>query len=297
MNLDDFIIACFCLIDDQVPAVLKGKPLRTRGPAPRLSDSEVLTIEVVGSYLGLSQDKALYDYFRRHYAHFFPALAGLHRSTFVRQAANLWALKERLWCHLRDALIRYDPTVAILDSLPLPVCRFARSWRCVRLREVAAYGKDHSGKQTIYGLRLHLRLCWPGLITQAFLAPANEQDFEIAPVLTEGTWGVALGDRTYWVQRIQEEMRWCGVLLLAPYRRASSPKSKATESKVLGRVRYLVDTVFGQLTDRCGLKRLWARDVWHLRNRLLRAFLMHTIGFLFNQQDQAPVLQLERLVA
>lgn len=277
--------------------MLKGKPLRTRGPAPRLSDSEVLTIEVVGSYLGLSQDKALYDYFRRHYAHFSPALAGLHRTTFVRQAANLWALKERLWCHLRDELIRYDPTVAILDSLPLPVCRFARSSRCVRLREVAAYGKDHSGKQTIYGLRLHLRLCWPGLITQAFLAPANEQDVEMAPVLTEGTWGVALGDRNYWVPRIQEELRWCGVLLLAPYRRASSPKSKATESKVLGRVRYLVDTVFGQLTDRCGLKRLWARDVWHLRNRLLRAFLMHTIGFLFNQQDQAPVLQLERLVA
>jgi hypothetical protein len=134
-------------------------------------------------------------------------------------------------------------------------------------------------------------------ITQAFLAPANEQDFELAPVLTEGTWGVALGDRNYWVPPIQQEMRRQGVIRLSPYRRASSPKSKATESKVLGRVRYLVDTVFGQLTDRFGLKRVWARDVWHVRNRLLRAFLMHTIGFLFNQQDQAPVLQLERLVA
>ncbi len=297
MNLDDFIIACFCLIDDQLPEVLKGKPLRTRGPAPRLSDSEVLTIEVVGSYLGISQDKALYDYFRRHYAHFFPALACLHRTTFVRQAANLWAVKERLWCHLRDELIRYDPTVAIVDSLPLPVCRFARSSRCVRFAGIATYGKDHSGKQTIYGFRLHVRLCWPGLITQAFLAPANEQDCEIAPVLTEGTWGLALGDRNYWVPRIQEELRRKGVILLAPYRRASSPKAKATESQVLGRVRYLVDTVFGQLTDRCGLKRIWARDLWHLCNRLLRAFLMHTIGFLFNQQDEAPLLQLERLVA
>jgi hypothetical protein len=82
-----------------------------------------------------------------------------------------------------------------------------------------------------------------------------------------------------------------------PYRRASSPKSKATESKVLVRVRYVVDTFFGQLTDRCGLKRLWARDLWHVHNRLLRAFLMHTIGFLSNQQNQAPLLQLERLVS
>jgi hypothetical protein len=69
---------------------------------------------------------------------------------------------------------------------------------------------------------------------------------------------------------------------------SSSPKAAAYHSPVLGRVRYLVDTVFGQLTDRCGIKRVWVHDVWHLRNRLLRAVLMHTIGFFFNQQDQAP---------
>jgi hypothetical protein len=297
MNLDDFIITCFCWIDDSLAQLLKGKRLRRRGAMPQLADSEVITMEVVGSYLLITQDKALYDYFRRHYRHFFPALAHLHRTTFVRQAANLWALKERLWCWLRDTLIRYDPTVAIVDSLPLLVCRFARSARCVREAVVAAYGKDHSQKQTFYGFRLHLRLCWPGVITQVFLAPANEQDFEIAPGLPQGTWGLALGDRNYWVPRIQAELRRSGVILLAPFRRASSPKSKATESKVLGRVRYLVETVFGQLTDRCGIKRIWARDLWHVRNRLLRAILLHTIGFLFNQQDRAPLLQLERLVA
>ena len=38
-------------------------------------------------------------------------------------------------------------------------------------------------------------------------------------------------------------MRRKGVNLLAPYWRASSPKAKATESKVLGRVGFQVDTV------------------------------------------------------
>ncbi|MGZ3617270.1 MAG: IS982 family transposase, partial [Ktedonobacteraceae bacterium] len=61
--------------------------------------------------------------------------------------------------------------------------------------------------------------------------------------------------------------------------------------------RYRIDTVFGQLTDRCGAKRVWSRDVWHLRNRLSRMVLMHTICVLFNVQDQAPPLQLDRLVA
>jgi hypothetical protein len=37
----------------------------------------------------------------------------------------------------------------------------------------------------------------------------------------------------------------------------------------MGRVRYRIETVFGQLTDRCLLKRVWARDLWHVRNRRL----------------------------
>lgn len=98
MNLDDFIITCFCLIDEMMPMIIKGQQLRARGPVPKLSDSEVITMEVVGSYPGLSQDKELFHYFRWHYPHFFPALSDLHRTTFVRQAANLWAIKERVWC-------------------------------------------------------------------------------------------------------------------------------------------------------------------------------------------------------
>ena len=49
MNLDDFIITCFCTIDEMVPTVTKGKRLRERGPMPQLADSEVITLEVVGT--------------------------------------------------------------------------------------------------------------------------------------------------------------------------------------------------------------------------------------------------------
>ena len=116
--MDDLIITCFCLIDEMLPMIIKDQRLRTQGSAPRLSDSEVMTMEIVGSYLGLSQDKALFAYFQRHYLHFFPGLEGLHRTTFVRQAANLWAIKERLWCWLRDEQISYDANMSIVDSVP-----------------------------------------------------------------------------------------------------------------------------------------------------------------------------------
>jgi hypothetical protein len=296
MNLDDLIIMCFCLLDEMLPAATKGERLRQRGPMPKLADSEVMTMELVGTYLGLSQDQEVFDYFRRHYTHFFPQLAHVTRTTWLRQAANLWAVKERLWCLIRDTLLLYDPTVASVDRMPIPVCQFARAYRYHRFDDTASFGKDHTCRQTFYGYRLHLRLCWPGVITQMYLAPANIHEGEIVWELTAGTNGLLLGDRNYWLPDLQAALRKAGVVLQAPFRKASS-QSAHRWSAVLGRVRYRIDTVFGQLTDRCGVKRVWARDLWHLRNRLLRMVLMHTLSVLLNLQDGVPPLQLDRVVA
>ncbi len=65
---------------------------------------------------------------------------------------------------------------------------------------------------------------------------------------------------------------------------------------MLSRLRYLIDTVFSQLTERYSIKREWARDVWHLTGRLLRKVLSHTVAFLFNHHSGKPPLQLSRLL-
>ena len=67
MDLSTFIVSVFCLVDDR----LKGRRLRQRGPTPKLSDSEVLTIEIAGEFLGFDTDKAIHLFFRRHYGEYF----------------------------------------------------------------------------------------------------------------------------------------------------------------------------------------------------------------------------------
>ena len=66
MDLDTFIIAVFCALDDGLQELAAERPWRARGPTPALADSEVLTIEVVGEHRGIDTDKGLYVYFRRH---------------------------------------------------------------------------------------------------------------------------------------------------------------------------------------------------------------------------------------
>jgi hypothetical protein len=114
MDLTTLLITIFCLVDDWL--VGQGQRLRRRGPAPTLADSEVLTIECVGEFLGIDTDAGPYAYFRRHWAEWFPALGRVHPSTFVRQAANLWAVKQRLYQHLLSQA-RFDPAVSLVDSV------------------------------------------------------------------------------------------------------------------------------------------------------------------------------------
>jgi hypothetical protein len=291
VDLSTFIICVFCLIDDR----LKGRRIRQRGPAPKLSDSEVLTIEVVGEFLGFDTDKAIHLFFRRHYAQWFPALGEVHRTTFARQAANLWKVKERLWQELLS-LAPHDPTFALADSLPLPACLFARAYRCRRFRGEAAFGKDTLLKQTFYGFRMHVRVCWPGLITRFSVAPANAHELSVLPEIVEGTSGLIVGDRNYHSPKTSEElMRSIGIELLAPYsskKRDPAPK----KSSYLSRLRYRIDTVFSQLTARYSVKRVWARDLWHLTSRLLRKVLSHTVAFLLNHQIGNQSLRLSKLL-
>ena len=231
MNLDDLMITWFVWIDEMMPTVTKGKRLRERGPMPKLAVSLVITMEIVGTYVGLSQDQEVFDYFRRHYAHFFPEMARVDRMTFVRQAANLWAVKERLRCVIRDSLLLYDPTVAIVDSMPMPVCQFTRASRCHRFDDTASTGCDHTCRQTFYGFRLHLRLCWPGVITQMYLAQALVHEGEVVWDLTAGTSGRLVGDR-YWFPTLQAALRNVGVVLQAPFRKARRAACQELESSV-----------------------------------------------------------------
>lgn len=57
MDLDDFIITAFCMIDDSMKKLFATTRLRQRGPAPKFSDSETLTMEIVGEYLSLNRDR------------------------------------------------------------------------------------------------------------------------------------------------------------------------------------------------------------------------------------------------
>jgi len=297
VDLETFLVATFVWIDDALVAwQAETRPRRTRGPAPVLADSEVLTMELVGEFLGIDCDSAILSYFQRHHAALFPRITRIHRTTFTRQASNLWAATDALW-HRAVAEIPCDPDLAIIDSIPVPVCRLAHAKRCRRLRAEAAFGRDACGRCFFYGLRVHLRVQWPGVVTAVSAAPVNRSDLEVAPELVDGLTGVVLADRNYWNPRLRAELADEGIALLAPYRHRSEDPTPQ-HSTLLNRVRRQVETIASQLVERYRLKRVWARDAWHLTNRILRKVLSHTLAIRLNVgQGADEPRQLARVLA
>ncbi len=135
------------------------------------------------------------------------------------------------------------------------------------------------------------------MITRFSVAPANVHELSIVPELVERTRGVVVADRNYWSPPLREELAGRGVELAASYRtKKHDPNPKRSALALLSRLRYRIDTVFSQLTERYSIKRVWAKDLWHLSGRLLRKVLSHTVAFLLNHQLGNRPLQLSKLL-
>src|SRR5581483_3729337 len=243
MGPHDLLLLVFCLVDDELQALHLEQP-RQSGPAPSLADSELITIELVGEHLGIDRDARLFWHFRHYHAAEFPALTRIHRTTFVRQAANLWRLKQLLQRRLAQRLAGANADW-LVDSMPLPVCRFGRGGYCKGFRGQADFGYDALQKQAYYGFRLHLRVSRRGVILAYQLARASAADaallFELEP--PPGTTGI--GDRAYWSPPLAAELLAQGVRLEAPFQTRKRDPDPA-RSRRLSRKRWRIETVNGQ---------------------------------------------------
>lgn len=64
LTLEQFLIVVYCMVDDLYRAIVGNVRFRTRGPAPRLYDVDVLVMELVGEFLGYHQDEKIWAYFQ-----------------------------------------------------------------------------------------------------------------------------------------------------------------------------------------------------------------------------------------
>jgi len=252
-------------------------------------------MEIVGEFLGMDNDKGIWEYFRRHRRHFFPALGC--RTTFVRQAANLWRCKIMLREKIAKELGVLTDTVHIVDGFPVPVRNIKRACSSKNFQGDAAYGFRASKREKYYGFEGHLLIDSSGVITSCTLAAADIDEREAPPELPPGIRGLLIGDKGYISSDLHQELLNEGVDLQTSLRKNMHDGRPRKYVSILMSVRRRVETVIGQLTERFNIEKVRARDVWHPTSRTARKLLGHTVGILLNRLFGRPSLEFDGLIA
>lgn len=299
MERDIFIITVFCLVSEQMNILRKSYPIRHGGFAPALSDEEVITIEICGEFFKHSTDKDLFNYFKAHYQEWFPNLRD--RTSFVRQAANLWRFKALIWQQIVKNAEQSFANLQVIDTIPVSVCQWIRGIRDKCFPTFADYGYCAAKDQHYYGFKLGLRVSKLGMITFAALFPARPHDVNFTEELASGGGQTVLGDKGFLDPLRQQllEDRYGTRLIVAKRKNMKEQTQelldKAT-AKLFRKVRKVVETVGSHLTERFNLNKIRVRDLWHFQSRLIRKILAHTVAVFLNLQLGRKPLDLDGLV-
>ncbi len=293
MPVEDFIIYVYCCVTDIYPELCK-LPIRSRGFQPKLTDSEVITMEIVAEFMGIDQDKSIWRYFRNHWHNWFPNLGS--RSTFVKQSANLCLLKQEMLRYLSERLGAGEDKIHMIDGFPMPVCKITRAAKSKCFQGEAHYSYCAAKDEKYYGFEGHIVVSFDGIISGQTFAAANVDERDVVEEMTLTLHGLLIGDKGYIRPQLKEELAQRGLDLETPLRKNMKESRPRDFVRNLMKVRQRVETVIGQLVERFHIETVWARDIFHLTNRFTRKLLSHTMGVFLNLILGREPLQFESLV-
>lgn len=282
-TFEDFILLVYTIIDDLYQQFAPASVSQRRNvDTAKMSDSEIITLSICGELIGMDSENAWYSFVKRNFRHLFPTLCC--RTRFNRTRRALLQVSELI----RQKLSQSFPVPAsryfVIDSFPLPVCKFGRARYCRAFRtDGANYGRCPSKKETYFGFKVHALITLEGYITAFEVTPASVDDREGLRNLAENRFGlVILGDKGYTGEALFQDMSSKGICLMSL--KPSNYKDNWPKEirQLIFRFRRRVETVFSQLSEQLNAEKVLAKSFWGLCTRLQNKILGHNLCMAFN---------------
>lgn len=281
-DFDDFVMCMYVLIDDiwQQIRHLYQRP----GPEPACSDAELITMAIVGECREWDKETNLIGEWQ-NYTHLFPHVP--ERSRFNRRRRNLMHAIDHIRRSTLALLDVAQDTQCVIDSLPIEVVKFhlvpssTGEWDAYG----ATYGRCQTKKRTIYGYRLNLLVTVGGTILDFELMSANADERDAARDLLEDKRDLTvIGDKGFIkAQLARELLERCGIRLLTLPRANQKQHVSGAVRRLFNKVRQIIETVNGQLTEQLQIEINHAHSFWGLCARLHTKLAAHTLSIALNR--------------
>mgnify|MGYP003446080654 FL=1 len=288
-TFEDFILLVYTIIDDLYHQFVPTSVSQRRNvDTAKMSDSEIITLSICGELAGIDSENAWYSFVKRNYRHLFPRLCS--RTRFNRTRRALLQVTELLRQKLTHSFPIPTSRYFVIDSFPLPVCKFGRARYCRSFRvDGANYGKCPSKKETYFGFKVHALITIEGYITAFEITPASVDDREGLRDFAENHLCLTvLGDKGYTEEQLWEDMQEKGICLMSL--KPSNHKNNWPKEvrQVIFRFRRRIETVFSQLSEQLNAEKVLAKSFRGLCTRLQNKILGHNLCMAFNSIFREP---------
>lgn len=288
-TFEDFILLVYTIIDDLYHQFVPSSVSQRRNvDTAKMSDSEIITLSICGELAGIDSENAWYSFVKRNYRHLFPRLCS--RTRFNRTRRALLQVTELLRQKLTHSFPIPTSRYFVIDSFPLPVCKFGRARYCRSFRvDGANYGKCPSKKETYFGFKVHALITIEGYITAFEITPASVDDREGLRDFAENHLCLTvLGDKGYTGEQLWEDMQEKGICLMSL--KPSNHKNNWPKEvrQVIFRFRRRIETVFSQLSEQLNAEKVLAKSFRGLCTRLQNKILGHNLCMSFNSIFREP---------
>lgn len=232
--------------------------------------------------MGINSENAWYNFVKKNYSHLFPNLCS--RSRFNRTRRELIKLTDFL---CQKLLCEFSATINdyfIIDSFPLPVCKFGRVHFCRSFRtENASYGVCPSKKEVYFGYKVHTMIALSGFIVKFEITPASTDDRKgLLDILDEESNIVVLADKGYVGQKLYEYLKKQGICLIALKRSNSKNKWSKSFRQLIFKLRRRIETNFSQLSEQLNAEKVLAKTFNGLCTRLVDKVFGYNLCLILN---------------
>jgi len=283
----------FTYIDDY----FKSKSIVKRGPRPKMTDSEVVTIVLFCELLGKNSEYEHINFTEQWLKDFFPHI--IDRSRYSRRLKSLTRLINDIRVKVLDEIILALSDIHIIDSTPVPVMRFQRA-HFTPLFPEANYGYCAARKMTYYGFKLHLVTDKQGIPILFDLTSANVEDRKIAQELLGKSSNnrLVLADKGYLSKALLQNLeRLNNIKFHTPKRKNQKDRETKSERKLLNKWRQKIEIVNGLLKDKFSLERTYAKTLRGLVTKVINKLTAFTFGIFLNKLFGRKTLNINSLIA
>ncbi len=306
-SIKEVLTIVYIVVDDAYKKLFGSQSYFRTSPnnEPKFTDSEVITIAIVGELAGAKSRNGWHEQVRKNHRELFPDLCD--RSRYERRVKRLTRAMEQIRQHLLFLMNVDLSRLRVVDSFPVSVCHLRRVNASTQPFDYyASFGYCAAKKEHFYGFKVHLITDTNGIPVGYLLSAGHVHDSKGLAFLLQDMAQLdkflphlisIFGDKGYVGKDYALKLyQWFGVEMLALSREYDKDLPLSAYNELVGKARKIIESTISVFSRTFNAESTLARSVSGFITNLVAKITAFNLANYLNMLLAQPVLHISSIV-